>query len=258
MIVTTGGRTDDETVLLAKETAAILNAKYVSRRKRSVLDLMQSENDDCIVRGRARIELYPFGESKPFFFHPNSAMFRIKRLIKGECDPLTEAARLEPGMSFLDCTLGLGSDSIVAAFAAGPTGQVIGVESNPYLAYIVRDGLIHWKSGLAEMDSAMNAIRVFQSNSLTLLKGMGDNSIDCVYFDPMFEETILESDGIRGLARFADYSGLSSRVLEEAYRVAKKRVLLKDHFRSERFSEFAFKVFKRKSAKFHFGVIEKD
>lgn len=257
MIITTAGRTNDEMNNLAKQVALDLGAEYVPRKKRSVMAIMDKEEDDCIVVGKNRLELYPLGENDPFFFHPNSSMFRIKRLLKGETDPFIQAAKLETGMSILDCTLGLGSDSIVASFAVGPSGKVTGVEANPYLAYLVQRGLDTWDSGIIEMNEAMRNISVINGMSLETMTQFETDSYDCVYFDPMFEESILESDGIKGLARFAAFDGLTEEMVRHACRIAKRRVILKDHFRSTRFARFGFHVIERKTSKFHFGTIEK-
>jgi 16S rRNA G966 N2-methylase RsmD len=257
MFVTTAGRTNEEMIEQAKQTAKDLHVKYIARQKRSIKSIQQVLDDDCIVVGKERLELYPLGENEPFFFHPNSAMFRIKRLLKGEHDPFLEAAQLKHGMSFLDCTLGLASDSIIASYAVGEKGVVTGVEANPYLAYIVEKGLNKWKSGLKIMDQAMKRIKVVSGFSKKYLQTLPDESYDVVYFDPMFEENILESDGIKALTKFAVYDDLDEELMKEAIRVARKRVVLKDHFRSTRFEKFGFHVYKRKTAKFHFGVIDK-
>lgn len=257
MFITTAGRTDDQMIQLAKNMANELNVEYVPRKKQSVSKLQTYKHSDCIVVGKERLELFPFGEDKPFFFHPNSAMFRIKRLIHGELDPFIEASQLEAGMTVLDCTLGLASDSIVASFVVGNKGKVVGVEGNQCLAYMVKKGLEKWDSGLDEMNKAMKHIEVIHGRSYEFLKTLKEDSFDIVYFDPMFEEKILESDGIKGLSKFAIYEGLDEGTITDAIRVAKKRVVLKDHFRSSRFEEYDFQVFKRKTAKFHFGVIEK-
>ncbi|UQD52464.1 hypothetical protein C0971_10905 [Bacillus methanolicus] len=257
MFVTTAGRTNLEMIEQAKQIAKDLQVKYIARKKRSIRSIQHVLQDDCIVVGKDRLELYPFGEKEPFFFHPNSAMFRLKRLVKGEHDPFLEAAQLKPGMSFLDCTLGLASDSIIASFAVGEKGAVTGVEANPYLAYIVDKGLNKWTSSLKIMDQAMRKINVVSSFSTNYLQTLSDESYDVVYFDPMFEENILESDGIKALTKIAVYHELDEELMKEAMRVARKRVVLKDHFRSSRFEKFGFHVFKRKTAKFHFGVLEK-
>ena len=258
MFVTTAGRTNDRMSKVAMEIAEQLKVTFIPRNKCSVLSLQEKNADDCLVIGKKRLELYPFGEQEPFFFHPNSSMFRIKRLLKGEKDPFIEAAQLKEGMSMIDCTLGLASDSIVASFVVGEMGMITGIEASLYLAYVVRDGLKNWDSRIEEMNQAMKRIIVHKSSSLEYLQSQHDNSVDCVYFDPMFEESILESDGIKTLGKFAVYDNLTEDMINEALRVARKRVVLKDHYRSERFEKYGFQVFRRKSAKFHFGVIEID
>ncbi|WP_423407157.1 class I SAM-dependent methyltransferase [Heyndrickxia sp. MSNUG] len=258
MFVTTAGRTNEEITAHARKIADDLNAEFVPRKKRSIFAIQEKLSDHCLVISKERLELYPFGEKEPFFFHPNSAMFRIKRLMNGENDPLIQSGKLAAGMSFLDCTLGLGSDSIVASYAVGTRGYVTGVEARPELSYLVKTGLKSWDSGYEAINQAMANINVVNEYSHDFLKKLDDDSFDCVYFDPMFDESIFESDGIRGLSHFAVYEGLSKEMMDHALRVAKKRVILKDHFRSTRFDEFGFKVNRRKSAKFHFGVIEKE
>ncbi|MED3553528.1 class I SAM-dependent methyltransferase [Cytobacillus praedii] len=257
MIITTAGRTNEEMTRQAIKVANDLNSRFIERKKRSVQIIQQIEMEDCIVVGKERLELYPKDETEPFFFHPNSAMFRVKRLMKGEKDPFVDAANLQAGKRLLDCTLGLASDSIVASFIVGKEGKVTGIEGNPYLGYIVKNGLQSWVSGNPDMDQAMKSIQVINDLSLSFLKSVPDQSYDCVYFDPMFEEHILESDGIKALSRFAIYEEMTGLVIEEAKRVAKECVVLKDHFRSLRFERYNFHVQKRKTAKFHFGIIEK-
>lgn len=258
MLVTTAGRTDPIMIEEAKQVALDLDCMYQERNKKSILSLQSRFQDDCIVVGKERLELFLLdGEAEPFFFHPNSSMFRIKRLMRNEHDPFIDATGLRKGMSFFDCTLGLASDSIVASFVVGQTGTVVGTEENKYLAYLVNRGLMNWESGLAEMDEAMRSISVVHSNALTRLKEIPSNEFDCVYIDPMFEETILESDGIRALAELAAYTEVSEEFILEAKRVARNRLVLKDHFRSARFEKFGFSVVKRPSSKFHFGIITK-
>ncbi|GLB57885.1 class I SAM-dependent methyltransferase [Cytobacillus sp. NCCP-133] len=256
MIITTAGRTNQEMKDKARKIADDLDSEYIDRNKRAVNTLHNLLKDDCIVVGKERLELFPLGESQPFFFHPNSAMFRIKRLLRGESDPFIQAAELEKGKSILDCTLGLGSDSIVASFTVGNEGLVTSLEGNKYLSCIVGKGLGQWESGLESMDLAMRRIQVKNTMSLPFLVSMPDDSHDIVYLDPMFEETILESDGIKALSRFAVYDDLSEEIINQAKRVAREKVVLKDHFRSPRFEEYGFKVYTRKSSKFHFGVLE--
>ena len=93
----------------------------------------------------------------------------------------------------------------------------------------------------------MRRIEVIEANHYELLKTLPDNHFDVVYFDPMFEETIEESNGIKGLTHFAANHDFTMEIINEAKRVARKRVVLKDHFRSSRFQRFGFDVLKTKN-----------
>ncbi|WP_243521847.1 class I SAM-dependent methyltransferase [Bacillus pseudomycoides] len=256
MIVTTAGRTNKEMTTYAKEVAEELQCSFVVRNDISVSKLHEQFGEDVLVVGKNRLAIYPKGTEESFFFHPNSAMFRVKRLMRGEHDPFVQAAKLEKGMTVLDCTLGMASDSIVASYVVGEEGAITGLEGNRYMAYIMDKGLKQWYAGISEIDEAMRRVIVKQTEHFTFLKQCEDNSYDVVYLDPMFEETVIESDGIRGLKHFALYNDVTDETITEARRVARKRVVLKDHFRSTRFERHSFLVYKRKSAKFHFGVIE--
>ena len=256
MIVTTAGRTNKEMTTYAKEVAEELQCSFVVRNDISVYKLHERFEQDVLVVGKNRLAIYPKGTEESFFFHPNSAMFRVKRLMRGEHDPFVQAAKLEKGMTVLDCTLGMASDSVVASYVVGEEGAITGLEGNCYMVYIMNKGLKQWCAGISEIDEAMRRIRVKKTEHFDFLKRCEDNCYDVVYLDPMFEETVIESDGIRGLKHFALYNDVTDETIAEAKRVARKRVVLKDHFRSTRFERHNFLVYKRKSAKFHFGVIE--
>lgn len=257
MFVTTAGRTNQQMIEKAMELADRLAVPYIPRRKKSIQTLQKEINSDCIVVGKERLELFSLGAEQPFFFHPNSAMFRIKRLANGEHDPFAEAAQLTKGMTFLDCTLGLASDSIVASYIVGDEGMVTGTEGQKYLAFMVKEGLKTWDSGIHDMNKAMARIKVIHTRSVEYLSTLPDNSVDCVYFDPMFDESILDSDGIKALGHIALHDDLNEEMIKEAVRVTNHRVLLKDHYKSKRFDRYGFHVLRRKTAKFHFGYLEK-
>ncbi|MBD1381608.1 class I SAM-dependent methyltransferase [Bacillus sp. IB182487] len=256
MIVTTAGRTNQLLIEEAYKISKDLQSIYIDRKKRTVCELIKELNQDILVVGKNRMELHLQNSEHPLFFHPNSASFRYKRLIKGESDPFLNACKLMKGDTLVDCTLGLGSDAIIASFIAGKDGQVIGVEGNSLLAYIVKKGLCTWKTEDDHFNYAMKRIKVVTNNHLSVLKGMGTNTADIVYFDPMFEKGILTSNGIAPLRNLAVFDELTEEAITEALRVARKRIVLKDHWQSKKFSKFGFDVLKRKTAKFHFGVIE--
>ncbi|MBS4215948.1 class I SAM-dependent methyltransferase [Neobacillus rhizophilus] len=257
MFITTSGRTNQLKKEEAIQISKLLDAPYIPRRKKSISQLQKETNSDCLVVGKERLELHKAEFAEPFFFHPNSAMFRIKRLLRGEHDPFAVAAKLEKGMNVLDCTLGLAGDAIVAGLLVGSEGKVTGLEGQKFLAYVVKAGLQSWDSGILEMNQAMKRITVINSTAYDYLKLQAEASVDCVYFDPMFEESIKESEGIKALGQFAIYEELGMETINEAVRVAKHRVVLKDHYKSSRFEKYGFQVIKRQTAKFHYGFIEK-
>ncbi|MFJ5963085.1 class I SAM-dependent methyltransferase [Bacillus sp. NPDC093026] len=255
MLITTSFRANEETIKTAKKLADKLHGEYVERRKQSVRQLAKIRGEVLVV-GKERFEWYqPNGEK--FFFHPSSAMFRVKRILRGEKDPLIEAADLQLGDSFLDCTLGLGADAITASCATGPNGNVVGIEKNPITALLVHEGLKTWETGVIEADEALKRISVISGDSIEQLKKLPDRSFDVVYFDPMFEETIQESSSIARLRHVAEHRFHHEIAIKEAMRVARKRVVLKDHWKSTRFKakSYQFQVIKRKTAQFHYGYI---
>lgn len=256
MFITTSGRTNPSLIMKAKQLSQAWGIPYLERNKRTIQQIQSELPGDIIVVGKERIEIYFYGNRKPMFFHPNSAMFRIKRIMKGERDPLIDACNLEEGSTFLDCTLGLASDSIVASFIVGNVGKVVGIEKNELIFRLVKEGLLQWKTNMDPIDEAMKRIEVLQGDHLQVLKSLDDNSFDCVYFDPMFEESIDESDGIRSIKAIASRLPLTIEHIKEAKRVARHRVVLKDHYRSERFKVFRFQQLIRKTSKFHYGIID--
>ncbi|MFS0781508.1 class I SAM-dependent methyltransferase [Bacillus sp. 1P06AnD] len=254
-IVTTAGRPDEGMVACAEQTALDLDIPYVPRRKRSVSSFFPAY-DAVLVRSKEKIQLYHQHSPEPFFFHPNLAMVRIKRIMAGEQDPFIEAAQLKQGDSILDCTLGFASDSIVSSYVVGESGRVIGLESSKCIAYITGFGLKRWNDSPEAVSNAMKRIEVVHQTYYEYLRDLPENAVDVVYFDPMFDSSIEESNSIQAMAPFACKEGLPQQSIEEAKRVARKRVILKDHFRSTRFLELGFTQQVRKTSKFHYGIID--
>lgn len=251
-VVTTAYRPTSSLFENAGRVSADLSLKQVPRNKRSIDRLHADERADLLVCLKERLEFYPLGKNEPFFFHPNSAAFRTKRPL--EQDPLIEISGLEAGDSFLDCTLGLASDSIVASQCVGEDGQVYGCESHPVLAYVVGQGLQQY-TGMPHLDEAMKRIKVISSDAVSYLGKLESDSIDVIYMDPMFTEEIAEASNFTPLRGPADQGQLTELWMAEAKRVARKTIVLKAHFRSQDFERFGFARRIRPNTKFHYGVI---
>ncbi len=257
MIITTSSKNSNKLASLASKTAQDLGGIFVKRRERTLPDLRTEYQDDILVVEIDKFVIYPVYGEHPFFFHPNAAMFRLKRMLSGASDPFADAAGLKEGMSVLDCTLGLGADAIIASHAVGKRGSVTGVEKNKMIAYLVARGLQTWQTNVPELREAMRRITVMQGDYIQKLKHMPEDSVDVVYFDPMFHTPLTESEGMNKMRPIADGKPLTELAVEQAKRAAKYRVVLKDHFRSPLFDRYGFKRKVRKSAKFHYGVLEK-
>ena len=256
MFVTTVEKTNDSLNQQAFIIGEQLGIPYIERKKRTIKQLVGLYQQPCLVIGKEKVELYDLHGSDPLFFHPNMAAIRIKRIEKGEEDPFIRATGLCEGMSILDCTLGMGADALVSSYVIGHSGNITALEINPFIYFVIKDGLQTYCFKHEQIADAAKRIKVVNKDYVTFLKNAEDKSFDVVYFDPMFTESVTESTGIQSLTSFASYQELSEEAVAEAKRVAKKRIVLKDHFKSNRFERFSFHVEKRKTAKFHFGVIE--
>ena len=257
-IVTTAGRPDDLSIALAQKACDELGISVEPRKKRSISKISETLDANVIVAGKNRYEYYPKGATAPFFFHPNSAAFRLKRIDRGEGDPFLHATELVRGDSILDCTLGMGSDAIVAAFAVGTEGEVVGLEVDQNVAFIVKHGMKNYDTSELPLTECMRQIIVVQREALDYLKELPESSFDVVYMDPMFEEIIEESNNFEALRDAGSHQQLTAKWVQEALRVARKRVVVKAHFRSRIFEEYGFTRDVRLTAKFHYGVIEKN
>ena len=256
-IVTTAGRPDDLSMALAHFVCEALHVTFVPRKKRSVRKISEEQQANVIVAGKNRYEYYPYGADEPFFFHPNSAAFRLKRVARGEVEPFLQAVQLEKSDTILDCTLGLGADAMLAAFIVGDCGRVVGLEANPNVAFIVAHGMDTYDTSELPLTACMRQIEVVQAEAIDYLKHQPDNAFDVVYMDPMFEEKIEESNNFQALRTAGAHVTLTDEWVTEAKRVAKKRVVLKAHYRSTWFEKYQFSRLTRLTSKFHYGVIEK-
>jgi len=170
---------------------------------------------------------------------------------------MVSAMSLKPGMSVLDCTLGLATDAIVASFVTGPTGSIIGVEKSPIVAFIARYGLEHFITDEEGITEALRRIEVRQAHSYKYLTTLADNSYDIVYFDPMFRQPIYSSSNVKPLRYLADNSALTKNTLKEACRVAKQRVVVKESSKSNEFTRLGITaIYGGKYSSVHYGVIE--
>ena len=253
-IVTTERKVKEESRALARQTAAALQLPFIPRGAASIEGLRKAYDVDFVLvakKGQLMLET-PEGE---LFFHPNMAHLRVKNLRLGKKDHMVEAMGLQPGMSVLDCTLGFGADAIVASFAAGESGQVTGLEVSPLVSTVVGYGLAHFRAENYPIQEAMRRIQVVSADYLGYLKEQPADSVDVIYFDPMFRHPLLESRSLSPLRTVANHEPVSEAMIEEACRVARRRVVFKENARSLEFERLGFtKIMGGRYSKVHYGV----
>ncbi|GLX68144.1 class I SAM-dependent methyltransferase [Paenibacillus glycanilyticus] len=257
MIVTTADKPSQKALATAKRLAEELSAKYVVRGRQTLRQLAEKmEPIRMVVVTEKEVRFYDGQTESPLYFHPSMAFVRVKRLRRGETDPLVELTGCEPGDRIIDCTAGLAADSLVLSYAAGESGAVTSIESEPILCAVVREGLAGYQSGLPDVDAAMRRIDMKCVNHADYLAGLPDNSVDIVYFDPMFRRPIHESNALEPLRNLANDSALTQEAVQQAIRVARKTVVMKEHRESGEFSRLGFERRHVNTSKIAYGVIE--
>ncbi|MCD5407490.1 MAG: class I SAM-dependent methyltransferase [Desulfotomaculum sp.] len=257
-LVTTSLKTTTETIKTAKQIAAELDILYESRAGRSLADLETTYGSSGIlVVAKSKLTIYIQGQA--FFFHPGMAKLRIKALKNGIADQMIKAMDLSRGDSVLDCTLGLGSDAVVANYVAGQPGLITGIESNVLMAYVVKAGLAAYQNSSRVLVQAVRGIKVINAEHYQYLSSLPANSVDVVYFDPMFRQPLNKSAGILPLRKLANYSPLATEIIQAACRVAKKRVVIKEKTGSDEFNRLGFsEVVGGKKSPVAYGIIKKN
>jgi hypothetical protein len=224
--------------------ADALSIRYVPRMGFTLKQLFQRVNDPEAILVTRTGWRYEHQNGHTFFFHPSASVMRIKQLRRGGSDSLVEATGMKPGESVLDCTLGMGADSIVASFAVGERGKIVALESQPVIALLVKEGLNTYQTNIRELNEAMRRIEVIQADYREYLPNCPDDSFDYVLFDPMFRQTIKESAAIQALRPLANLSPLDEESVNHALRVARKAVILKERPDSGEFARLGFEVVK--------------
>ncbi|HJV45364.1 MAG TPA: class I SAM-dependent methyltransferase [Bacillota bacterium] len=255
MIVTTSQNEHPLAIERAKMIASELNLGFIPRNDRSLDTMYQKYGESILVVNRREIKWYRQNSNQPFFFHPGLSVVRIKRLISGDNDIMIQTCQLQSGDHFLDCTLGLAADAIVASYAVGEAGRVVGLESEPMLAYLVRLGLKDVQS-ILPIEQATRRIEVLSGHHDQWLQEFPDKSFDVVYFDPMFREGIKESSSLKTLRDYANPSPISLEAVRQAERIARKRVVLKEHKNSDEWERLGFSPMRRENMDVTYGVIE--
>ena len=246
MIITTSLRENEALIARAQELAYELGVDYQPRRKLSLAK--------CLERFGAFYLLYKDrlsfvnADASELSFHPDTAVLRIKAPHDALISLLGESPK-----SILDTTMGLASDSLVMT-AVG--NRVTALESQEVIFQVVSRGLASYQTDDRQLEKAMHSIKAIKSDSLSFLKVQADDSFDIIYADPMFSETIKESENLQAIKPLANGSRLTEEWLKEAKRVARKKIIIKAHFRDPIFEELGFERQVRPNQKLHYGFMD--
>lgn len=245
MIITTSLRENEELIARSQALALDLGADYQPRRKLSLAKCLERFGPFYLLY-KDRLSFINANASE-LTFHPDTAALRIK----APHDALVSLLGKSP-KTILDTTMGLASDSLVMA-AVG--NQVTALESQDVIFQVVSLGLASYQTD-KQLEKAMRSIKAIKSDSLSFLKAQADNSFDIIYADPMFSETIKESENLEAIKPLANGSRLTEEWLNEAKRVAREKIIIKAHFRDTVFEELGFERQVRPNQKLHYGVLE--
>ena len=235
---------------------------YFPRRSDSLKKIIEEEQLDGLIVWKAYgPEFYRKGDlDHPFFYHPSMGKNRLTAWRKkNQADPLIKATGLAQGETFLDCTLGMGADALVAAYFAQKSGCVTGLESSSIIALIIRWGMRMYAQNTPYtwMKSALLNIRAVHADYREYLKNCPDASYDVVYFDPMFRQPVYQSQAISVIRELANPAPLTPEAVREACRVARRCVVLKEKRSGGEFERLGFCVVQEsQSSKIAYGKIE--
>lgn len=256
-VVTTSLRPTPGLVESAKQLAAHFNVTFVARRDLSIKDLSGLFSADGLLVVSSQKISFIMGGNK-FFFHPGLAGLRIKEINNGKTDQMISAMSLKEGYSVLDCTMGLGTDAIVASYVTGATGSVTGLERSPVISELVKQGLQSYLEEDKEIMLAMRRIKVINTKHKEYLAALETGSYDIVYFDPMFRYPRRKSPGINAARMLANHDPIDRETIEMALNAAARRVVMKERRDSAEFARLGFKhIFGGRYSPVAYGVKER-
>lgn len=245
IIVTTSVKTNDNLNDKAHNISKILKLDFIYRNKKTIKQILEVF-DGVVVVYKNKISYFEGNDE--LFFHPDTTSLKIKN---NDNEPLIDIIS-EKNQTVLDATMGLAGDSIILSYYEH---KVTALEKNPIIHFIVSEGLKNYISTNEDITEAMRKITTHNIDALTFLKKCEKNSFDVIYCDPMFSHNIEESTNLAGIEHLAEYTFPIKDFLKEAVRVAKKKIIIKAHFKDDIFEKYNFKRIVRKNTKFHYGYI---
>lgn len=215
----------------AKEFCSKYGGTFISREEKS-LEALFRDNPECqnfVIFAKSLPFLYCRQTNLPLFFHPNIAALRLEKLYQGGRDRLLDLTDLKTGMTVLDGTFGLGSDSLILAWGVGEKGKIIAVEGSRAVFSIMESTLETLKfDENCEIAYLLKRIELKFGNYIDICRASKDNAFDLVYLDPMFDLPRSKSVGILPLREWAVEGLPVDEEIQEMLRVTKSQVIIKE------------------------------
>lgn len=241
----------------AKAWADACGFAYAPRQKQTVAALREKYGDCFLIYSSKGPQID--SETGSHYFSLNMAQLRIQNICKGQGDHLLEAlmgGETTP-LSLLDCTCGLGADSLVASFGLPAGSRINALEISPQLAAVTGWGFQHFVHPKAEVTAALRRIILWQKDYRAYLKDPAAPHYDVLYFDPMFRFHVAKSQQFSPLAGLIDDEPLSLAAVHLALGKAKKRVVIKERGFRWLLKEFPQAVIcGGKYSRVHYAVLE--
>lgn len=213
---------------IAASLATHFHAPYVARDGRSMTQLFDETGAEVIIVAGDPFRMFHREATHPLFFHPSMAAQRIEREARGDRDRLLRVAGVRRGDVVIDATVGLASDALVFAHAVGPSGRVVGLEEAWLLATMLQVVQRCDSRTYRDAGDLLRRVEIHHVSHLAWLQAQPSDSADVVYFDPMFRTPAEASASLAPLRPFASPRPLSSAAIEEAKRVARRCVVVKE------------------------------
>ena len=245
-ILTTAQKSNKAIQEEAKGLGSSFIMTYIKRGKLSIPALFDAHLCDYIAVLSGNGLTIHFPNNQQHSFHLSMAQLRILRLQRGEGDHLINAVQTilnanhplgKEEFSFLDCTIGLGSDSIVVSYTF-PQAKIKGLEGSLPIWLATSYGLAHYSHNVKSVTDALRRIEVSHDTFETYVPNLLDDSIDIIYFDPMFEVPVEESPQFKPLRGHTMESHIDDKIMEEAMRVASCGVIIKERPFSSVFQKY--------------------
>lgn len=251
LVITTARKPSRAIEIMAQDLGRRYNIPYIVRGNQR-LDSMIEEHLTVLVLSRERLSCHT--RAGEFFLHPNMAAVRIKLLRQGKEDAMLRVMGIQPGDSVLDCTAGLCADSLVAKFGVGAGGKVVALEKSLPVYIAVKYGQEQY-TGPERFRDLAAGIELIHADYRDYLAALPGRSFDIVYFDPMFDNPVMEAAALLPLRPLAWHQPLTRADIALAARVARRRVVVKQRSFFD-FSQLGLKPASGQNRRVGYGVMD--